>query len=298
VDDETRAALKQIDGRLAQRPTGPGHFPQEQEVVDLDHRVKGLSERPAEPRWNAVRFLLPFRMILPVLLALLAMLLGLLAMLTEAERASADQVRPNRADQATAQHDVLHLTDLPPSTKWAATAFNAPGSGSPQSCASLDYNSRQVVDTGMAKSQFSTPGLIVMNQVGLVAESSMVGFIWKHTFAQSLSRCLGDAFNKGAAGHLTVLSTTSLPVFRLAPYESAYRVLFQARVHAVTLRGAFDLIALAGKRTLSLLMVVGFANPGNTQAALELGMSLIDTRLAQIIAARSFPPAARPALAA
>jgi hypothetical protein len=236
-----------------------------------------------------MRVLLPFRTILPVLLALLAMLLGLMALLTAASNASADQLRPNPADQAAARRDVLHLSDLPPTVKWTASAFNSSGSGSPDSCAALNFDSQQIVDTGTAKSQFSTPGLLVMNQVGLVAQSSMVAFIWKHTFARSLTRCLTDAFNRGAAGRLTMVSTTSLPVLPLAPYESAYRLLFEARVHAVTIRGAFDVIALAGRRTLSILMVVGFAGPGSTQATLDLGMSLIDSRLAKIIAIRSFP---------
>jgi hypothetical protein len=242
--------------------------------------------------------LLPFRTLLPVLLALLAMLLGLLAMLTAASRASADRVRPNLADQAAARRDVLHLSDLPPTVRWTASNFSSSGTGTPTSCGVLNFDSRQVVDTGMATSQFSTPGLLVMDQVGLVAQDSMVRVIWKHTFARSLSRCLGDAFNQGAAGRLTVLSTAPLPVFRLAPYESAYRVRFQARVHAVTINGAFDVVALAGGRTLSLLMVVGFAGPGSTRATLELGMSLIDSRLAGIIASRSFPRTAAPSLAA
>ena len=116
----------------------------------------------------------------------------------------------------------------------------------------------------------------------------MIGLVWKHIFAQPMTRCIGDAFNQAGAGHIKLLSTTSLSFPHLAKYESAYRVLFQIAVQGKSVRGALDLVVLGGGRTLSMLMVMGVIGSASNQATGELAMSLIDLHLAQTIAGRAF----------
>jgi hypothetical protein len=218
-------------------------------------------------------------------------LAALVAALACVNGAAADRTRLNHNDQAAASRDVLHLSDLPPTVKWKPTAFSSNEGATPASCSNLDSSSSQIVDTGRAASQFTTPGILVMNQVGLVARSSMVGLIWEHIFAQPITRCLGDAFNQGGSGHINVLTTAPLSLPRLARYESAYRIVFRLDVQGKSVRGACDLVMLGGSRTLSMLMVVAILGSARNQATGELGLALIDLRLSQIIAGRAFPAA-------
>ncbi len=212
----------------------------------------------------------------------------LLAALAWASGAGADRVRLDHADQAAARRDVLHLSDLPSTVVWKATKLGSNNSATPASCSHLDFSSSKVVDTGQAGSQFTTPGILVMNQVGLVATSSMVGVIWKHIFAQPITRCIGEAFSRGAGSQIKMLSSKPLAFPRLAEYESAYRILFQLAVEGKKIRGAFDLVVLAGKRTLSMLTVMGVLGPASNEATGEAEMTLIDLRLAETIAGRAF----------
>jgi hypothetical protein len=197
-------------------------------------------------------------------------------------------MRLNQADQSAASRDVLHLSDLPPTVTWKATKLDSNSSANPASCSHLDFSGSQIVDTGQAGSQFTAPGIFVMNEVGLVSQSSMVGSIWKHSFGRPMARCIGDAFSQGAAGHLKLLTTTRLSLPHLAEYESAYRILFQLAVQGKSVRGAFDLVVLGGGRTLSLMMVMGMIGSASNQATGELDMTLIDLRLSQTIAGRAF----------
>lgn len=210
--------------------------------------------------------------------------------LASAETALADRVEINKADQAAAQHDVLHRADLPTTVKWtvASPGMNGGVSGTPAGCSGLSFDSPQVVDTGQAGSRFQAPGVMVMNQVGLVSQTGMVDLVWKHEFGQAMTRCVGEAFAQGAASRIKVLSTTPLSLPRLAQHESAYRVLFQISLRGVPVQGVFDLVALGGGRTVSMLMVMGLIGPASERANGELDMSLIDLRFAQIIAGRAF----------
>jgi hypothetical protein len=212
------------------------------------------------------------------------------AVLASAGSAVADRVETNSADQATAQRDVLHRSDLPTTVKWTTgnPDLNGAGSGTPAGCSSLNYDSPSVVDTGQAGSQFQGPGVLVENQVGLMAQTSMVGQVWRHVFGQAMTRCIGEAFSQGASGRIEVLSSTPFSLPRLAQYESAYRVLFQISLRGVPVRGAFDMVVLAGGRTLSMLMVMGLIGPASEQSTGEQDMSLIDLRFAEIIAGRAF----------
>jgi hypothetical protein len=218
----------------------------------------------------------------------LAVLPALVVVMVCANGAAADRMRLNHADQAAAKRDVLHLSDLPQTVKWKATKISSNSSATPSSCSHLNYSSPRIVDTGQAGSEFATPGILVMNQVGLVADASMVGLIWKHIFAQPISRCIGDAFSQGGAGHIHVLSTTRLSFPRLAQHEAAYRILFQLAVQGKNVRGAFDMVVLGRDRTISMLMVMGIIGSASNQARGERDMTLIDLTLAETIAGRSF----------
>jgi hypothetical protein len=228
----------------------------------------------------------------------LALLTTLVAALAWAGGADADRVRLSHADQAAASRDVLRLSDLPPTVTWTATKFNSNNSATPGSCSRLDFSSSQIVDTGQAVTQFATPGILVMNQVGLVGTSSMLGVIWKHVFARPMTSCIGDSFRQGGAGGIKLLSTTRLSLPRLAEYESAYRILFQLAIQGKNVRGAADLVVLGGERTLSMLMVMGVIGPASKQASAELVLTLIDVRLAQTIAGRAFAAGSPPGLTA
>jgi hypothetical protein len=202
--------------------------------------------------------------------------------------AGADRVQANAADQAAANRDVLHLADLPATVTWKATKLDSPNSAEPASCKKLDYSSASVVDTGGANRQFTTPGMLVMNQVGLVAEPSMVDLVWKHTFATSISSCIDDAFSQGGAGRIKVISSKPIAFPRLTPHQSAYRIVFQIEVKGKVVRGAFDVIALGSRRTISMLMVMGILGAPAQQAIGERAMTLIDLDLAGKISARAF----------
>jgi hypothetical protein len=229
----------------------------------------------------------------------LAVPAALAAALAVTHGASADRLRLNQADQSAAKRDVLHLSDLPSTVKWKATKFDSnDSSGVPTSCSHLDYSSPQIVDTAQAGSQFTTPGILVMSQVGLVSQSSMIDLIWKHTFARPMTRCIGEAFSKGGAGQIKVLSTHRLALPRLAQNQAAYRVVFQLAVQGKSVRGACDLVMLGGGRTLSMLMVMGIIGAAAEQAKGEQAMTLIDLGLSEAVAARSFAADSSTALTA
>jgi hypothetical protein len=231
--------------------------------------------------------------------AAFALSLALAVALACASGASADRVRLNHADQAAAKRAVLHLSDLPPTVTWKATKLDSnDDSGVPSSCSHLDFNSPQIVDTAQAGSQFTTPGILVMSQVGLVSESSMESLIWRHTFAQPMTSCIGEAFSKGGAGQIKVLSTKRLSLPHLADDQAAYRVLFELTVQGKTVRGACDLVMLGGGRTLSMLMVMGIIGSETEQANGEQAMTLIDLRLAETMAGRAFGSGSSSALTA
>ncbi|HWE82486.1 MAG TPA: hypothetical protein VG265_12625 [Gaiellaceae bacterium] len=208
-----------------------------------------------------------------------------------ASGAGADRSRPSAADQAAAKRDVLHISDLPPTVPWTATKLDSPNPATPSSCTRLDYNSPSIVDTAQAGSQFKGPGMLVVNQVGLVADPGMIDVIWKHIYAQSISRCIGDAFSAGGAGHIKLLSSKRLPFPRLTRHLSAYRVLFQLTVKGMHVRGAFDMVVLGNERTLSMLMVMGIIGSASDEATGERDMTLIDLDLAEKIAGRAFSTA-------
>lgn len=218
------------------------------------------------------------------------LLAALVAALVSSSAAVADRVQVNRADQATAKRAVLRLSDLPSAINgWKATKLSSNNSATPASCAQLDYTSSQIVDTGQAGSQFTTPGILVMNRVGVFAKTSTLRLVWQHVFGQPMARCLGDAVQEGGAGRVTVLSTAKLPFPRLAAYESADRIIFRLSVHGKPVRAAFDVVILGSGRTLSLLMVMGILGTAGQQAAAGAQvMTLIDLHVAQAIAQRAF----------
>jgi hypothetical protein len=217
-----------------------------------------------------------------------------------ASGASADQVRLTRADQATAKRDVLRLADLPMTATWKASNSSSGGSATPAGCKSLAYGGSQIVDTGHAQSQFTGPGVFVMNIVGVVSETKMMHAVWQHVFAQSnLAPCLRAELNEDGKGKLKVLSTTRLLLPRLATSETGYRMVFQMTVKGVSVRGAFDLVVMGGGRTISMLFVMGILGPSNEQASGEAAMNVIDGSLVGKLAGRAFaPPSSSTALAA
>jgi hypothetical protein len=200
----------------------------------------------------------------------------------------ADRARPSAADRATAKRDLLRLSDLPTTVTWKATTFSSKSSGTPASCSRLDSPGAAVVDTADAASQFSAPGILAMNMVGLVATSHMLDVSWQHTFGSSPARCLRDSFAQGSAGHLKIIDSAALALPRVAPRQEAYRMLFTMNVKGVTEYGAFDMVAMGGDRTMSLLFVGGLIGPASERSAGETAMSVIDLRLAQILASRAF----------
>jgi hypothetical protein len=198
-------------------------------------------------------------------------------------------VRLDQADQATAKRDVLRLSDLPTTVTWKKSNYNSNGSGAPPGCSRLNYSAPQIVDTGHAQSQFTTPGVLVMNEVGLVSRTGMVHLIWKHIFAQSaMTRCISAAFSQGAKVKVKVLSGKRLDLPNLAKLQSAYRIVFQLTVAGKKLRGAFDLVVMGGGRTISMLFVMGILGPASQQESGEMAMSLIDGSIAQKLAGRTF----------
>jgi hypothetical protein len=209
--------------------------------------------------------------------------------LTSATGASADRVRTNQTDQAAAKHDVLRVTDLPTTVTWTKSNYHSNGSGAPAGCSALNYSAPQIVDTGHAQSQFTTPGVLVMNEVGLVSKTSMVHLIWRHIFAKSsMTRCVSAAFSQGAKGKVKVLSSARLHFPSLANLQTAYRIVFQLTVQGKKLRGAFDLVVMGGGRTISMLFVMGILGPKSQQESGEMAMSLIDGSIAQKLAGRTF----------
>jgi len=202
--------------------------------------------------------------------------------------AGADRARPSTADQATANRDVLRLDDLPTTVTWKATRYSSKSSGTPASCSRLDSPGASVVDTADAASQFAAPGILAMNMVGLVETSHMLDVIWQHTFGSSPSACLRDAFAHGSAGHLKIIYSSALALPKVAPRQQAYRMVFTMNVHGVTEYGAFDMVAMGGGRTMSLLFTGGLIGPASERSTGEAAMSLIDLRIAQILAGRAF----------
>jgi len=202
--------------------------------------------------------------------------------------AHADRVQLSAADQAAAKRDVLRRADLPTTVTWKATSYSSKNSGAAASCSRLDGNGSSVVDTAQAGSQFTAPGILVMNIVGLVATSRMLDTTWKQTFGNSPEACLRDSFAKGAGGRLKILSTTTLALPRLAHYENAYRMLFEMRVRGVTVYGACDMVAMGGERTMSLLIVGGLIGPAGERNSGEAAMTILDLRIAETLAGRAF----------
>ena len=213
--------------------------------------------------------------------------------------APADRVQLSKADQASAKSDVLRLSDLPATLTWKSTKLNGGGGGTPGGCENLNYGGSQIVDTGRAQSQFTAPGLLVMNEVGLVSETTMVRLIWQHVFQQSdMARCISASFSEGAKGKLKVLSSTRISCPHLAAYQSAYRILFQIAVLGKTVRGACDFIVFGGNRTISMLFVMGILGTASQQTSGEMAMNLIDAGLVQKLAHRAFASKSSPGLAA
>jgi hypothetical protein len=209
--------------------------------------------------------------------------------LASAGGAAADRVHLTHADQSAAKRDVLRISDLPKTVTWKKSSYNSNGSGTPAGCSSLNYSAPAIVDTGHAQAQFTAPGVFVMNEVGLVSNTSMVHLIWKHIFEQSgMTRCIGAAFKQGGKGKVTVLSSTKLDFPNLAKLQSAYRIVFQLRVNGKKIRGAFDLVVMGGGRTISMLFVMGILGSAGQQQSGEMAMSLIDASIAQKLAGRSF----------
>jgi hypothetical protein len=224
---------------------------------------------------------------------------ALVVALASAGAAVADRVQTSKPDQAAAKSDVLRESDLPATVPWKASKFNDGGGGTPSGCANLDYGGTQIVDTGQAQSQFEAPGILVMNQVGLVSKASMVHLIWQHVFSQSdTSRCIRASFSEGAKGKVQVISTTRIAFPHLATYQSAYRILFQLTVQGKTLRGACDFVVFGGSRTISMLFVMGILGTKSQQASGEMDMNLIDASIGQKLAGRAFAPKSPSGLAA
>lgn len=208
--------------------------------------------------------------------------------------ALADKTRINAADQAAAERDVLRTADLPTDVKWTGGTVSAGSSASSFDCASYDPSGSGLVDTGRASTKFTTPGLMVESDAGLLATRQMVSTDWKRTFVKAFVPCLRQIFARASGGSFEVVAAGQMPFAKLAEYVSAYRVVFQARVKDKTVLGVFDLIAMGGDRTeITLAVLGGIGTPAN-KATGEVEMSLIELRLAEILAARAFP-AAHPA---
>src|SRR5579872_2203872 len=163
--------------------------------------------------------------------------------------ALADKTRINATDQATARRDVLRVSDLPTNVKWTSAAETSNGSSTAFSCAGYDPSGSGLVDTGRASSKFTTPGLMVESDSGLLQTAQMVSLDWKRTFNRAVVPCLRQLIGQASHGAFKVITVGEMPFAKLARYVTAFRIVFQATVSGKPALGVFDLIAMGQDRT-------------------------------------------------
>jgi hypothetical protein len=203
--------------------------------------------------------------------------------------ALADKTRINPTDQATARRDVLRVSDLPTNVQWTSAPGSSSGSSTAFSCAGYDPSGSGLVDTGRASSKYTTPGLMVESDAGLLQTPQKVSIDWKRTFTRGVVPCLRQLIGQASHGAFKVITVGEMPFAKLARYVTAFRIVFQATVSGKPALGVFDLIAMGEERTEVTLMVLGGIGSPADRTTAEAEVTLIDLRLAAVLAGRAFP---------
>ena len=95
------------------------------------------------------------------------------------------------------------------------------------------------------------------------------------------------AFDHGAKGTLSILSTKRVAFPKLATYTVDYRILFEATSAGKKLRGVVDLILFGSDRTEVTLTVLAVLGPPSSVASGEAVVTAFDQSLANVLAARA-----------
>jgi hypothetical protein len=214
------------------------------------------------------------------------------AALVGAGAASANKVRVNAADQATATRAVLKLADLPPIAAWKRSGdpSSAQKGGSLISCPGYHPKSSDLVTTGEASSDFEAPGTAVQSDVTMLATPAMVELDWARTFNARFLPCLRQMFEKDAGAKLQIISLRKMPFPKVSSHAAAYRLVYGLTYKGKAMRGAADFIVVAGHRIEITLFLVANLGPASGAAAGEAGMTIIERQLASVMAGRVLAP--------
>ena len=189
------------------------------------------------------------------------------------------QLRPSAADQATAKHSVVQLSDFTAGSGW--TGGPTKSGSSPTSPCNLDPKQSDLVQTAEAESAFKykVPLLQVYSSATMFRTSTMARLSWERAQPGLLGflRCMTT---KALPSYAKVVSVKPMSFPQVGSYGGAYRTIFDLTAGATTVRMVIDVEVVGTGRTILFLMQ--FA-PFQGAAAAKTG----ETRLAAAMTARA-----------
>jgi hypothetical protein len=182
--------------------------------------------------------------------------------------AAAAASAPPRAEHTSAgtklaQASLLRVGDF--GKGWTQTA-NGSSSGLNLSCSGFTPKQNDLVEIGTATSpnfKGSTVGPFVVQKTSVYATPKTAATLWKRTVKPRLADCVAQSLQalttRGVS--VSITSRSTIPLGALADRSATYRIVATLTTNKQRLKTYFDVLLLAGSRTISELTVSQFQKP-------------------------------------
>jgi hypothetical protein len=197
-----------------------------------------------------------------------------LVLVQAALAADTQPIRFSAADQAAAKAVLLKASDLGAGWKGGATK---PDLAYDVACA---MKRSDLVLTGAARSEFTTPGAMISSESNVLQSPGMVATEWRRSTGNAAyMACVRKEYMTAAEPNMKMISFKRAAFPRLTQYSVRYRMIADFGKPGSSTRLLVDMIVLGQGRTEVMLTVwTPYADRATTDLA--------ERRLAQIVAGR------------
>ena len=190
-----------------------------------------------------------------------AVLVGAAVVVGSALAATTPRVKHTSAGTKLAQASLITKADL--GQGWSADAQTGAARGVRLSCNGFQPKQNDVVEVGAAATPSFSGGQVgpyLVQKTSVYASGAHVNKLWNRAVKSGLANCVASDLQTLTARGLAVSITSKrmLPFPKVAPRAALYRVIATVTSGSQRLTVYFDVVLLAGKRTVSQIAISQF----------------------------------------